>query len=101
MPRPICLLNLTAKLKDMANTSKPELSFQHKAVEDFHSRKAALPQVSQPAASSSTRTLDSHSADRVSTPQNKCPFSSITVDSDVEDVDGQLSQCFSFFRRNF
>jgi len=36
-PRPTHALNLTTKLKDSANTSAPELSFQHKAVEDFHS----------------------------------------------------------------
>ena len=103
--------NLAAKLKDAANTSKPELSFQRKAVQAFHSRTvAALAQVSQPAASSSTDlTLDSHlharhdapnhdSADRASTPQKKRPFSSITVDSDAEDVDGQLAQCLSYIR---
>lgn len=31
-------LNLTAKLKDAANASAPELSFQRKAVQDFHAR---------------------------------------------------------------
>jgi hypothetical protein len=44
VPRPARALNLTAKLKDAANTSAPELSFQRKAVEDFHSRSAQLPQ---------------------------------------------------------
>lgn len=95
-------LNLTAKLKDAANTSAPELSFQRKAVQDFHSRQVEFFQpaenVDLPQASTSS-TLDSHRdlhapdpADTSSTPQNKRPFSSITGDSDAEDVDGQLAQ---------
>ena len=36
--RPVRSLNLTVKLKDTANASTPELSFQHKAVQDYHSR---------------------------------------------------------------
>ena len=40
IPRPSRTLNLTAKLKDTANTEMPQLSFKHKAVEDFHSRQA-------------------------------------------------------------
>lgn len=105
--RPVRPLNLTAKLKDAANTSAPELSFQRKAVEDFHSRQA---QVSQPAENDNlpaSSTLDSHakhvadSADTASTPQNKRPFSSITSDSDDKDVDGQSAQCSSILQASF
>jgi hypothetical protein len=38
IPRPARTLTLTAKLKDAANTETPQLSFQRKAVHDFHSR---------------------------------------------------------------
>jgi hypothetical protein len=55
VPRPSRALNLTAKLKDAANASAPELSFQRKAVEDFHSRLVQAPQPSQPTASIQTR----------------------------------------------
>src|SRR5260370_2451834 len=34
------MVNPTAKLTDTANTAPPELSFQRKAVQDFHSRQA-------------------------------------------------------------
>jgi hypothetical protein len=40
--RPVRSSNLTAKLKDTANVSAPELSFQCKAVQDFHSRQAQV-----------------------------------------------------------
>jgi hypothetical protein len=46
--RPVRPLNLTAKLKDTANASIPELSFQRKAVQDYRSRPT---EVSQPAES--------------------------------------------------
>lgn len=42
--RPVRALNLTAKLKDADNVSTPELSFQPKAMEDFHSRTGEFPQ---------------------------------------------------------
>lgn len=45
--RPVRALNLTAKLKDTANASTPELSFQRKAVQDFHSRSAESAQAAQ------------------------------------------------------
>jgi hypothetical protein len=108
--RPVRPLNLTAKLKDAANTSAPELSFQRKAVQDFHSRQSQLEldsQVFQPAETlpgpSSLTLDDSHShtpnlADITTTsnPNNKRPFSSINMDSDAaEDVDGQLAQRLS------
>jgi hypothetical protein len=41
--RPVRSLNLTAKLKDPANMSAPELSFHRKAVEEFHALPAQLP----------------------------------------------------------
>ena len=95
-------LNLTAKLKDTANTSAPELSFQRKAVQDFHSCQAHVSQPVEDVNLPTSSTLDSHlhapdSADTASsTPlQNKCSFSSITGDSDTEDVDGELAQCLS------
>jgi hypothetical protein len=37
--RPVRSLHLTAKLKDTSNASTPELSFQRKAVQDFHARR--------------------------------------------------------------
>jgi hypothetical protein len=37
VPQPVHSLNLTVKLKDTANASAPELSFQWKAVQDYHS----------------------------------------------------------------
>ena len=40
VPHPARTLNLTAKLKDTANSETPQLSFQHKAAQDFHSRQA-------------------------------------------------------------
>ncbi|KAF8808695.1 hypothetical protein BYT27DRAFT_7041185, partial [Phlegmacium glaucopus] len=36
VPQPTRSLNLTAKLKDSANTAAPKLSFQRKALQDFH-----------------------------------------------------------------
>ena len=94
-------LNLTAKLKDMANTSIPELSFQCKAVQDYHSRRPPVPpEVSQPAESSNnppSLTLDTHLHDTTtSTPQAKCAFSSITSNKDVEDASTQPEQGIFF-----
>ena len=40
VPRPAQTINPAAKLKDTANTEAPQLSFQRKAVQDFHSRQA-------------------------------------------------------------
>ncbi|KAI0273133.1 hypothetical protein BGY98DRAFT_936385 [Russula aff. rugulosa BPL654] len=40
VPHPARILNLSAKLKDTANTKTSQLSFQHKAVQDFHSKQA-------------------------------------------------------------
>ena len=38
MSRPVRERTLASKLKDASNSSTPELSFQHKAVQDFHAR---------------------------------------------------------------
>lgn len=94
VPRPARSLNLTAKLKDTANISEPQLSFQRKAVQDFHSRQAQPAQVSQPAENNRPSALltpdaplhSSPSAGVASTPQNKRNISSITDDdTDAED----------------
>jgi hypothetical protein len=97
--RPVRSSNLTAKLKDTANISAPELSFQRKAVEDFHSRQA---QVSPPAENDqphSLSTLDSRShlplsVGTASTLQNKRSISSI-ADDDSDSGDNQPMQCMS------
>jgi hypothetical protein len=90
------------KLKDAANASAPELSFQCKAIQDFHSCQANFSQLSHPAESNNhpaSSTLNSHllvrSTDTVSTPQNKHTFSSIAGDSDAEDADSQPEQRLS------
>jgi hypothetical protein len=90
------------KLKDAANASAPELSFQRKAVQDFHSRQANFSQPSHPAESDNrpaSSTLDSHllvrSTDTASTLQNKRTFSSVAGDSDAEDADSQPEQRLS------
>ena len=100
-------LNLTAKLKDTANASIPELSFQRKAVQDYRSRPV---EVSQPAESPNeppSLTLDAHlhvscSDKTTSTSQAKRTFSSITSDNvnDFEDGDAssaQPEQCILFY----
>ncbi|KAF8227745.1 hypothetical protein L208DRAFT_1078154, partial [Tricholoma matsutake] len=40
IPRPAQTVNPAVKLKDTANTEAPQLSFQRKAVQDFHSQQA-------------------------------------------------------------
>ena len=109
-------LNLTAKLKDTANASAPELSFQRKAVQDYHLRQTKNSQLSQPAESSDRLNNDrdlpssifndhSHapsSANTTLTPQAaERTFSSITSDSGIEDATAQPEQgmfclCTSF-----
>ena len=102
-PRPVRPLNLTAKLKDSANTSAPELSFQRKAVQDYRSRQTAVPQRSQPTEHSDlppSLPLKTHppvprSVDTASTLPTKRTFSSIAVDSDGEDQPEQHRGMFS------
>ena len=97
VPWPVHPLNLTAKLKDTANTSAPELSFQCKAVQDYHSHQTEVSQQSQPAENDncSPSLLLPHAphpmvpVDTTPTPQTKHTFSSITIDSD----DDQPDQC--------
>ena len=95
-------LNLTAKLKDAANASAPELSFQRKAVQDFHARQGLtgtplrVGDGDQPAApAESSQSTDSTPAESqeqpqlrsspvVSTSQNKRNIDSVTdEDSDA------------------
>jgi hypothetical protein len=109
-------LNLTAKLKDTANASAPELSFQRKAVQDFHSRQIKNSQLSQPAESSDclnndlpSSILDNHlhapsSADTTVTltPQAaERTFPSITSDSGIEDTTAQPEQGMFFLCTSF
>ena len=74
-PRPVRHPNLTAKLKDTSNTSVPELSFQRKAVQDYHSCPTEVssshPTESTPGPSLSTLDTPSylnHNADTTSIP---------------------------------
>lgn len=86
MPRPARTVNPTAKLKDSANTEAAQLSFQRKAVQDFHSRQTAKNN-SGPASSSST-VVNPPAPSSVNvglTPQNKRTISSINSGDDVED----------------
>ena len=84
-------LNLTAKLKDVANASAPELSFQQKAVQDFHARQGLtgtpLPvgEGDQPAAPAESQEQPQlRSSPVVSTSQNKRNINSVTdEDSDA------------------
>jgi len=101
VPRPVRALNLAAKLKDTANSAAPELSFQRKALQDFHSRQTKSAQPSQQHDSLPTSsTLNSHppapqSVDAASTSQNKRTFSAATIDSGTEDADSQSEQHLS------
>lgn len=89
--RPVRSSNLTAKLKDTANVSAPELSFQCKAVRDFHSHQAqvSLPAETDQSLALSTPDAHLHSsppADTASTPQSKRNFSFVSDDdSDAGD----------------
>ncbi len=99
IPRPARALTLTAKLKDAANTEAPQLSFQRKAVHDFHSRQANKNDPPVPP-SSLTVGADANapsSASAAPTPQTKSKTSSIAdIDDDGDDgtVD-QLAPCMS------
>lgn len=85
--RPARTLNLSAKLKDVANTETPQLSFQRKAVHDFHSRQA---EKSTPSSTAGTDP-SAPSASSVSTPQNTCRIS-LVADSDSDDEVGIVGQ---------
>jgi len=93
-PQSTRTLNLTTKLKDSANASTPELSFQRKAVEDFHSRQAQQPTENHHHDSPALSTPDSrmHSPPSTNTapiPQNKHNISSITDDDSFNAGDNQ------------
>jgi hypothetical protein len=57
--RPVRVINPTAKLKDTANTSVPELSFQRQAVQEYRARQVqgSLDSSVLPAINSHTRRL--------------------------------------------
>lgn len=75
-PHPVCSSNPMAKLKDTAEA--PQLSFQWKAIQDFHSWQADKNDPPSPL------TVDPDLNVSPSAPQNKHGISSIN-DSDTED----------------
>jgi hypothetical protein len=85
--RPVRSHNLTAKLKDPSNMSAPELSFQRKAVQDFHSRSAQFPQPTEnyhlPALSMPSLPFVSLSTGIASTSQHKRSISVVTEDGNT------------------
>jgi hypothetical protein len=88
-PRPARSTNLTSKLKDTNNVEKANLSFQRKAVQEFHSRQAAEAQKSHtaktppPALSSSATENGSHSI------QTAAVNAETGSGDDMEDADEQ------------
>ena len=100
---PTRTLTLTAKLKDAANTKAPQLSFQRKAVHDFHSRQAnkncpstSLTEGADSNAPSSAGGADldassSKSASVVPTPLMKTNMSSV-VDNIIDGNDETIDQ---------
>ncbi|KAI9458015.1 hypothetical protein F5148DRAFT_1287514 [Russula earlei] len=84
VPPPVQTVNPTAKLKDTANSEAPQLSFQCKAVQEFHSQQANK---NNPPPASSTLDANLHALSLVSlglSPQNWCSNLSIN-DSNSED----------------
>src|SRR5260370_41698383 len=99
IPRLALALTLTAKLKDAANTEAPQLSFQRKAVHDFHSRQANKndPPVPPSSLTGGADTNAPSSASAAPTLQTKSKTSSIADlndDGDDGTVD-QLAPCIS------
>ena len=95
--RPARALNLTAKLKDTANTEAPQLSFQRKAVQDFYARQADPPPSSIGATNSNPIAPSSANSGAVLPAQNKDNIPSvigIDTGEDIESVD-QPSLCTS------
>jgi len=101
-PWPVRSLNLTAKLKNTCNTSTPELSFQRKAVQEYHSCQAHILQLAEndhyalvtpdPCPCSPLRLLVSMAL----MSQNKCTISFVTDTEDDSDArDDQPKQCTS------
>jgi hypothetical protein len=92
MSRPVRSLTLTAKLKDTSNTSTPELSFQRKAVQDFHAARqgqasAASLTASEagPLSARGSFTGSHISLSTASTPHKKRSAPSVPDGSDEED----------------
>jgi hypothetical protein len=105
MPRPVRSLTLTAKLKDASNVSAPELSFQRKAVQDFHAARqvegqaslTASEDASGPSLSARPSFTGSHislSTASTGTPHKKRAAPSVPDDSDEE---GSLRERGTFF----
>ena len=95
MPRPARALNLSAKLKDSANTEAPQLSFQRKAVQDFHSRNDDKNDPVDPPPSPPSPTVgadtNAPSANVVPTPQS----THTVADSDSNDEGQPTAPCKS------
>jgi hypothetical protein len=89
IPSPARALNLSAKLKDTANTEAPQLSFQRKAVQDFHSQQTDKNDP-PPSPTASADTNLPYSASVVPTPQAACTVAVSDSDDDGGIV-GQLT----------
>ncbi|KAI9457660.1 hypothetical protein F5148DRAFT_1151140 [Russula earlei] len=97
VPRPVRTLNPTAKLKDAANSETPQLSFQRKAVLDFHSRQTDK----NDPPTSSTVAGDPNapsSASAVPTPPNKRNITSV-ADHNSDGDDGIVDQPARFKKK--
>ena len=91
VPRPARTVNLAAKLKDTANSEAAQLSFQRKAVQDFHTQQAIK---NNPSAHLMGANLNPPASVTVSSfepvnPQNKRSILSI---NDSDDEDGIIDQ---------
>jgi hypothetical protein len=93
--QPVRSLNLAAKLKDPSNTSAPELSFQCKAVQDFHSRSVQLPPPAENHQVPTFSTSPPPSAGIGPVSQHKRNISSINDDDDEGENgdESRLQQC--------
>ncbi|KAI9507661.1 hypothetical protein F5148DRAFT_1306963 [Russula earlei] len=87
VPRPVRTLNPTAKLKDAANSETPQLSFQRKAVLDFHSRQ-----------NRQERPAYFFNASAVPTPPNKHNITSV-ADHNSDGDDGIVDQPARFKKK--
>ena len=86
VPRPVRAINPASKLTDTANAEAPQLLFQCKAVQDFHSRhadKSAHASASSTTASGADSNVPSSASATVPTPQNKRSISSLAEDGIV------------------
>jgi hypothetical protein len=114
MSRPVRHQILTAKLKDTSNASAPELSFQRKAVQDFHARQGQSSAASLTASAAgrgpalsarSSLAGDAISLSTESTSRKRsAPSSSVANDGDAEDEDSQAERgksCSLFSKMTF